>query len=157
MKKTILMVGNNMEMAGRDSTSRGSTSPTESDDSSCKKQNLTILYSKKGSTSSLTAELSEEGYNVETIHGLNELLEKTVTSQISLIIVNIEAIGIPGWDIISMIKKFNNSIPTIIVTEDDSIETERKIRQEGVFFYFVKPFLIEDMKAVIKSAIGTEK
>ena len=105
----------------------------------------------------LSAELAKEGYNVETAQQLGEVLEKALISRTSLIVVNLQTPDIPGCETISMIKKFNNSIPIITITNDDSIEMERKIREEGVFFYFVKSFTIEDMKTVIHSAIGIGK
>ena len=102
----------------------------------------------------LSAELAKEGYNVETAQQLGEVLEKTLISRTSLIIVNLQTPGIPGCETISMIKKFNNSIPIITITNDNSIEMEKRVREEGVFFYFVKSFTIEDMKTVIKSALS---
>jgi len=104
----------------------------------------------------LSTELTKEGYNVATAQQLSEVLEKALISRTSLIVVNLQTVNIPGCETISMIKKFTNSIPIITITDDDSIETERKVRQEGVFFYFVKPFKIKDIKAVINSAIGTK-
>jgi len=105
----------------------------------------------------LSTALAKEGYNVETAQQLGEVLEKTLISRTSLIVVNLQTPNIPGCDTISMIKKFNSSMPIITITDDDSIETERRVRQEGVFFYFVKPFATEDMKIVINSAIGTKE
>ena len=105
----------------------------------------------------LAGELVEEGYNVVTAQHLGEVLEKALTSCASLVVVNLQSLDISGWETISMIKKLNKSMTIITITEDNSIEMERKIREEGVFFHFVKPFAIEDIKAVIKSAINTAK
>lgn len=104
---------------------------------------------------SLITELTKDGYEVETAQRLGDVLEKVLASQASLIITNLQAL--PNYEAISMIKKINKNIPIITITDDDSIETERKVRQEAVFFYFVKPFTIEDMKTVINSALGVRK
>ncbi len=104
---------------------------------------------------SLITELTKDGYEVETAQRLGDVLEKVLSSRASLIITNLQAL--PNYEAISMIKKINKNIPIITITDDDSIETERKVRQEAVFFYFVKPFTIEDMKTVINSALGVRK
>jgi two-component system OmpR family response regulator len=121
-------------------------------------KNKTILIIDKDGEmrKGLSNELAKEGYKVEIAQKLSEVLEKTLISRTSLIVVDLQTVNIPGCETISMIKKFANSIPIITITDDDSIETERKVRQEGVFFYFVKPFSPEDMKAVINSAIGAK-
>ena len=105
----------------------------------------------------LSTELAKERYNVEIAQQLGEVLEKTVISRISLIVVNLQTPDIPPCETISMIKRFYNSVPIITITDDDSIEMEKRIREEGVFFYFVKPFTTNDMKTVINSAIDTGK
>lgn len=104
---------------------------------------------------SLTAELSKEGYKVETAQRMGDILEILLGERISLIVMNLQAF--PNYEVISMIRKINKKIPIVTVTDDDSIDTERKVRQEGVFFYFVKPLTLKDMKVVINSAIGRDE
>lgn len=101
---------------------------------------------------SLTLDLIKEGYKVESVIRLGDALEKIVNQTVALIIVDIEIS--PECNIVSAIRKVNKTVPIITVTEDDSIETQIKVRQEGIFFYFVKPFTVEDMKVVIYSALN---
>lgn len=119
------------------------------------KKRVLIVDNDIGFREFLTTELSKDGYEVQIVQRLGDVLEKVLASQASLIITNLQAL--PNYEAIAMIKKINKNIPIITITDDDSIETERKVRQEGVFFYFVKPFTIEDMKTVISSALGVRK
>lgn len=114
---------------------------------------ILVVDSDADSNGLLAAKLDKDGYQVETVQRVGDILEKVLTSQVSLIVMNLQVI--PDCEVIPMIRKINKNIPIITVTDDDSIEMEKRVRQEGVFFYFVKPFTIEDMKTAIKSAIGT--
>ena len=104
---------------------------------------------------SLTLDLIKEGYKVESVIRLGDALEKIVNQTVALVIVEIDISTV--FNIVSAIIKVNKTVPIITVTEDDSIETQIKVRQEGIFFYFVKPFTVEDMKVVIYSALNLKQ
>jgi DNA-binding NtrC family response regulator len=102
----------------------------------------------------LSDKLVTGGYKVETARHLTELPEKIVISRASVVVLNLQMPDAPASDMISMIKKFNGNVPIVTITNDDSIGAEKQIREQGVFFYFVKPFAGEDMVTVIDSAIS---
>jgi two-component system response regulator GlrR len=102
----------------------------------------------------LSDKLVTDGYEVETARHLTEVLEKTVMSRASVVVLDLELPGADGCDMIATIKRFNGNVPIVTITSDDSIETEKRIREQGVFFYFVKSFAAEDMVTVINSAIS---
>jgi len=101
---------------------------------------------------SLIQELVSEGYTVETAQRLGDILEKVVKQRISLMVINLAIF--PDCEIISAVKKIDKNIPIITIIDNDSLDIQKKVRQEGVFFYFVKPFTIEDMIIVINSAFS---
>ncbi len=101
---------------------------------------------------SLIKELISEGYDVETAQRLGDILEKVVKQHISLMVINLEIFS--DCEIISAVKKINKNIPIITIIDNDSLDIQKKVRQEGILFYFVKPFTIDDMKIVIKSAFS---
>ncbi len=58
-----------------------------------------------------------------------------------------------GLEMVSIIHKINAKIPVITISKDDSLETERRVRQERIFYYFPEPVDGDEMKAVIKDAL----
>ncbi len=48
-------------------------------------------------------------------------------------------------------------VPTIVVTADDSIDTERTIRSFGPAYLFIKPFEIKDMRKVVKKIFAQKE
>jgi len=61
--------------------------------------------------------------------------------------------GMSGLETIPLIKKVHPNLPIIVITADTSAQTERKIRAQGIFYYFVKPFNMEEMGQVVKSVL----
>jgi len=51
-------------------------------------------------------------------------------------------------------KRIQPHLPIITITADASLETEKKVRPEDIFYYFVKSFDLEEMKKVVKSALS---
>ena len=64
---------------------------------------------------------------------------------------------LPGGSLKSIVERINRSArytPFIIMTGDESCETEREARSLGPVFFFVKPFSLNDFASVIKEVIG---
>lgn len=116
------------------------------------KKSVLIVDNNSEFVDSLIQELVLVGHNVETAQRLGDILEKVVKQHISLLIINLEIF--PDCEIITAVKKVDKNIPIITIIDNDSLDIQKKVRQEGIFFYFVKPFTIDDMVIVINSAIS---
>jgi len=97
--------------------------------------------------------LTKEGYEVETVESGAIAIKKVLKQTVNVLILDIYMAGMCGIDVIPLIKKARPHLPIIVITGDTSVETERKVRAQGVFYYFVKPFDLEEMKKVVKSAL----
>jgi len=98
--------------------------------------------------------LLEEGYQVEVIEEPAKAIEKISREEYKTLILGLpmkEGIGLKA---IPIINKNDPTLPIIVITEDDSLEFQRKVRKEKIFYYFVKSFDQEEMKAVVKNAIS---
>jgi len=58
------------------------------------------------------------------------------------------------YDFISVIKGIEGDLPIIICAETNTPEFESKIRQQGIFFYHIKSFGIQDLQMAISNAIN---
>jgi DNA-binding NtrC family response regulator len=64
---------------------------------------------------------------------------------------------LPGGSLRSIIESINRSVrptPFIIMTGDESCETEREARSFNPVFFFVKPFSLSDFGSVIREVIS---
>lgn len=98
--------------------------------------------------------LAEEGYKVKTVESGIMAIKKSLKQTVDVLILDIHMAGMSGIGVIPILKKARPYLPIITITGDTSVETERKVRAEGIFYYFVKPFDLEEMKKAVKSALS---
>jgi len=94
------------------------------------------------------------GYRIQTESG-TAAVRKVLKETIHLLILDIYMAGMDGFETISLLKRINPSLPIIVITGNTSLDVERKTRDKGIFYYFTKPFDMEEMKKVVKLAIKT--
>ena len=58
-----------------------------------------------------------------------------------------------GLDAIAVVKRFDESLPIIVMTGHASYEVEQAARAAGIFYYLVKPFNLEELVAAVRAAI----
>lgn len=100
----------------------------------------------------LREELTRENYQVETVESGSAAVRKILRQSFDVLILDIHMAGISGLETIPMIKKIRPNLPIIVITGNRSGEMEKKVRAEGILYYFVKPFDIKEMKEVVKAA-----
>jgi len=100
----------------------------------------------------LSSVFIKEGYMVDRAKRVSQVLEKIQTSQVDVLILDVEMPGMKGYEIIPVIKRINNKIPIIMTSIDNSLELAKRVREAGVFFYIIKPLDIEEIKLVVRDA-----
>lgn len=98
--------------------------------------------------------LTKEGYWVETVESGAMAIKKILKQTVDVLILDVHMTGMSGIDVIPIIKRVRPYLPIITITGDTSVETEGKVQAEGVFYYFVKPFDLEEMNKAVKSAVS---
>lgn len=64
---------------------------------------------------------------------------------------------IASVDVIALMRKCNKNLRIILVSDDSSLETLRRIREDGIFYHALKPVNQEDneeLRSVVECAIG---
>jgi PAS domain S-box-containing protein len=102
----------------------------------------------------LLKELRDLGYSVEGIEQTKILLQKVRNDLIDVLILAVDAWGGGRFELIPVVKKLNRSLPIIAISSDDSLETAAKVREQGVFFYALKPLDIREIDIAVKNALA---
>jgi hypothetical protein len=58
-------------------------------------------------------------------------------------------------DVIALMRKCNKDLRIILVSDDSSLETLRRMRADGIFYHALKPHSLEDneeLRAAVESA-----
>jgi len=85
----------------------------------------------------MTMFLQKENFNVETGKGLPEAIKKVSEGCFNCLIMDVNLPEMKGYEAVSIIKSM-----------------EAKVREQDIFFYFIKSFGKEELKLAIHNAFS---
>lgn len=100
--------------------------------------------------------LEEEGYSVDVAFDGATGLDMAFSSAYDLIILDILLPGLNGLEICNRIRKFDSSVPILILTALGSLEEKINGLNAGADDYLPKPFHFQELLARIR-ALGRRK
>ena len=99
--------------------------------------------------SDLTQRIREWGHRVETAHTCKDALEKVKQKRFDLILLDMFLPDGKGYQLIPQFKKVCPDIGIIAMTGRNTRELERKVREQGIWYYMIKPFETEHLKSLL--------
>ena len=98
-------------------------------------------------------QLNGLGWNVSRLTGVSDLIHQVKEPEDRILILDCTLEGIPGFDLLPLIKKTNPGLPVISLGEDSSLESSKRVRLQGIFFLAMKPIDPEEIRAAAGDAI----
>ncbi len=95
----------------------------------------------------------EKGYDMHTVNNLKEIILMLQNQKVKLVVLDMELLK-EDLDFLTIIKGMEKELPIIVCSEHNSPELEGKIRKQGIFYYHIKSFGIEDLKMAISNAVN---
>ena len=95
-----------------------------------------------------------EKFSVTSVATTEEARNRCLTDTFDLCVFDYYLPGEPLESVIDSLKRSGRNTPFIIITGDESCDTEREARGFGPVFFFVKPFSLSDFASVIKESIN---
>ena len=105
----------------------------------------------------ISRNLPAENLEIECVPSGEAALERIGQDHFDAVILDVHMEGMTGPETIDRIREVDSLVPIMIVTGDHSIETERKARHRDVFYYFVKPLDLAEIRDVVDSAIHSRR
>jgi DNA-binding NtrC family response regulator len=102
----------------------------------------------------LTMFLKKENFNVETGKGLPEAIKKVSEGCFNCLIMDVNLPEMKGYEAVSIIKSIDPKIKIIMTTKKNTKSLEAKVREQDIFFYFIKSFGKEELKLAIHNAFN---
>lgn len=99
--------------------------------------------------------LEQDGYEVLTAADGISALEQIDRERVDLVISDVRMPGMGGLTLLEKVKEINSSVPMVMITAYASPEKAVDAMKGGAFDYITKPFKVDEIKSVIKSAIST--
>lgn len=101
----------------------------------------------------MTDTLSSRGIAMLVASSLTELLRETVSRTPAAIVLGVQPGAFDELEAISVLHAMRARVPVIVVAREDSLELERKAREENIFYYLVEPIQTEELDAVIEDML----
>jgi two-component system phosphate regulon sensor histidine kinase PhoR len=100
----------------------------------------------------IAAFLRGENFNVETGRGLPDAIKKISISSYDCLIMDVNLPEMKGYEAVSIIKNIDPEIKIIMTTKKNTKKLEAKVREQDIFFYFIKSFGKDELKLAIQNA-----
>ena len=97
--------------------------------------------------------LAAEAFKVDTADRAVDAIQRIMRTSYRALILDLKLPGLGGIDAIAVVKRFDESLPIIVMTGHASYETEQAARAAGIFYYLVKPFNLDELVAAVRAAI----
>ena len=112
-----------------------------------------IVDDEKGMRDFLSILLKKEGYAVAQSESADRAAEQIGKGEFDLIISDISMPGKSGLEVLKQTKAANPDTPVILITAYASTESAIEALKLGAYDYIVKPFDVEELKAVVRNAL----
>jgi DNA-binding NtrC family response regulator len=103
---------------------------------------------------SLLSYLQTNEQQVEAASGLTDAIKKITSNHFHCVIMAVEIPEMKGYEAVSIIKNIDSETKVIMTTKKNTKELEAKVREQDIFYYFIKPFGKEELKLAIKNAFS---
>ena len=102
----------------------------------------------------LTTILKEESYQVDMVHDGQEAVDYATAYEYDLMILDVMLPKLNGFEVLSIIRKRNVSVPVLMLTAMDDIKSKVNGLDSGADDYMAKPFdtveLLARMRALLR-------
>lgn len=115
----------------------------------------TLLIAERGGelAQGLTPWLTEQGHRLKTVSNVKDLLMTLQSEKINVLVMDVHLPEELGYEAISIIKGLHRKLPIIITADQNNPQQESRIRQQGIFYYHVNSFGMDDLILAISNAM----
>lgn len=92
-------------------------------------------------------------YEVTTTNNPLEALELAKKGSFDLLVADLKMPGLTGIELLESVKRFDEDIPTIIITAYGTVEAAVETMHKGAFDFITKPFRKEQILFTIERAL----
>jgi DNA-binding NtrC family response regulator len=119
------------------------------------RENILVVDDEPDMRDALTAALRREGFCLSTAANGVDALEKVQGQPFDLIVTDVRMPRMGGLALLQELKRTSATIPVVMMTGYGRIEDAVEAMKAGAFDYLLKPFSLEDLKAVVTKALAS--
>ena len=96
---------------------------------------------------------SDGDYDVETSSGITRAVEKIKNIGFDCIIIDVDLPEMKGYEAVQIIKTIDPNVQIIITAAENTRELEVKVREQDIFYYYIKSFDKEELRLAVNGAL----
>ncbi|MFP4416969.1 MAG: response regulator [Chitinispirillaceae bacterium] len=100
---------------------------------------------------------NDYGCRIKAVDRGDDCMAALFQERIDLAVVDYHLPGMKGDVIISTARKYDITVPIIIITADNSLGIEQAVRKHGPAYFLVKPFNMKDLGAIYRKITAIPK
>jgi len=116
------------------------------------KKRILIIDPDEKERKEMVSFLKKENYYVETGKGLPDAAKKISEGCFNCLIMDVKLPEMKGYEAVSILKNIDPKLKVIMTTKKNTKKLEAKVREQDIFFYFIKSFGKEELKLAINNA-----
>ncbi len=102
----------------------------------------------------MAAFLKGQDYQVEISESLTDAIKKLSNGNFTCLILDVNLPEMKGYEAVPILKNINPGIKIIMTTQRNSRELEAKVREQDIFFYFIKSFGKDELSLAINNVFN---
>lgn len=118
------------------------------------KQNILVADKDTAFLRDISCSLSGAGYQVETTCSTVDVISNILKKKTPVVMLGSDFDDkVNLVDLVRLLKKCNQHLAVILVSDNASFPVAQKIRKEGIFYYALRPIDAEDREEIKQAAI----
>src|SRR5258708_26038534 len=118
---------------------------------------LLVVDDEAGIRESLSSILEDEGYNVEAVGSAEEALNRAVTGEFEVVLLDVWLPGMDGLEALSRLQASPRPPAVIMISGHGTIETAVRATKLGAFDFIEKPLSLERLLIIVKNAMEARR
>lgn len=100
---------------------------------------------------SMTQLFGDTEYEVVAADSVDVVMRDVLKKEAQVILLGGTFDNIPASDLIPILKKCNQYLTIILISNEESLPLLRKLRREGIFYHALKPSAVEDREELLQA------
>jgi DNA-binding NtrC family response regulator len=120
-------------------------------------EKILVVDDEQSMTQFLSIVLRKEGYQVTAVSNGRDALERAKAENFDVVITDIKMPGMDGIQLLNQLKKYDPSLPVVIMTAYASQQSAIDAVNHGAFQYLIKNAKNDEIKLVVRNALEMRK
>ncbi len=95
--------------------------------------------------------LAPEGYSIESSKCFTDAIQKMIRESYHCVVMDVNLPEIKGYEAVSILKNIDPKLKVIMTVEKNTIRLEAKVRDQDIYYYFIKSFGLDELKTAIEN------